>query len=421
MLIEFTVTNFRSFRESQTLSMVAGKMQDAIKPNTFDPGLSGFGRFLRSAVVYGPNAAGKTNLLLAIQLLQQMVLNSATVVAASAPLPYTPFKFSAASRKSPTQFEITFVQNKTRYAYGFSMDAERIRDEWLTEYVNPRGRAIFERTYETKSDKYKWKFSAFLKGQRSLWSASTRSNALFLSTAIQLNSKQLLPVFEWFQRRLVVITGAVMMNAALTLQLLDKPDGKDQLLPFLQKADLSIAGIDVRKEIVPAGSNAVMISPGAFIENRPGGTASVVRINLQHVADDKEPIPLDFSEESAGTQALFKSAGAWLNVLANGEVLLFDELETSMHLLLVQFLIQRFHSTKTNPHNAQLIFSTHNVALLSSGLFRRDQVWFVEKGKDGGTRLFPLTDFKPRNDEKLDRTYLRGQYGALPLLLEDRA
>jgi hypothetical protein len=421
MLIEFTVTNFRSFRGPQTLSLVAGKMQDAIETNTFDSGLPGFGRFLRSAVVYGPNAAGKTNLLLAIQLLQQLVLNSATLVPPSAPLPYTPFKFAAASRKAATQFEITFVQDDTRYEYGISMDSVRIRDEWLIEYVNPRGRAIFERTYQAKADEYSWKFSSFLKGQRSLWSASTRSNALFLSTAIQLNSKQLMPVFEWFQKKLVVITGAVTMNAALTLQLLDKPEGKEKLLPFLRKADLSIAGIDVKKESFPAGSNAVMLGAGAFIDNRPGGTPSVIKVNFQHVSDSKEPIPLEFSEESAGTQSLFRSAGAWLNVWDNGEVLLFDELDTSLHLVLAQFLIQRFHSSATNPHNAQLVFSTHNVALLSCGLFRRDQVWFVEKATDGGSRLFPLTEFKPRNDEKIDKSYLRGQYGALPLLAEDMA
>jgi AAA15 family ATPase/GTPase len=420
MLIEFTVTNFRSFRESQTLSMVAGRQQDEIETNTFDPGLPGFGRFVRSAVVYGPNAAGKTNLLLALQFVQQLVLSSASELAASAPLPYLPFKFSRASRKAPTEFEVTFVQNKTRYVYGFSMDAVQIRDEWLTEYVNPRGRAIFERTYNSKSDKHEWKFSTFLKGQRSVWSEATRPNALFLSTAIQLNSKQLLPVFEWFQKRLVIITGVTTMNAALTLQLLGKPDGKDQLLPFLQKADLSIAGIDVKREIIP-GTGAVMLSGSPIIEQRPGGARNVVKITLEHFADDKDLVGLDLSEESAGTQALFRTAGAWLNVFSNGEVLLFDELETSMHIMLVQFLIQKVHSNVSNPNNAQLIFSTHNVALLSSGLFRRDQIWFVEKDKNGASRLFPLTDFKPRSDEKIEKSYLRGSYGALPLLPDNPA
>jgi AAA15 family ATPase/GTPase len=122
------------------------------------------------------------------------------------------------------------------------------------------------------------------------------------------------------------------------------------------------------------------------------------------------------SQESAGTQALFMTAGAWLNVLRNGEVLLFDEIDTSLHPLLTRFLVQQFHSEETNPNHAQLIFSTHDTTLLSQAIFRRDQVWFVEKGDDNATRLFPLTDFKPRNDEALERSYLRGRYGALPVL-----
>jgi hypothetical protein len=144
----------------------------------------------------------------------------------------------------------------------------------------------------------------------------------------------------------------------------------------------------------------------------------VVKVSLSHSTDNPdESIALDFNEESHGTQTLFKTAGAWLNVMSNGEVLLVDEIDTSLHPLLVRFLIQRFHSDNTNPRNAQLIFSTHNTSLLDQEtLFRRDQIWFVEKDSDGASKLYPLTDFKPRTDEALEKWYMRGRYGALPIL-----
>jgi uncharacterized protein len=418
MLIEFKVTNFRSFRATQIFSMVAGSFPEHKNSNTFDSRLLGFGRFLRSSVVYGPNAAGKTNLLRALQFMQELVVNSASAPPAT-PLRYSPFKFAKSTRNAPSEFQISFVQNGIRYEYGLSMDATRIHDEWLIEYVNPRGRAIFERKYDKKSQEYQWKFSSFLKGQRSVWSEATRKEVLFLSTATQLNSKQLLPVFEWFQKRLIVIVGVTTLNPILTLELLDRPDGKEKLLPFLREADLGIAGIEIRREALPVGSGAMMIVGSPILEQKPGSTTpTLVKIAFSHLGDDKKPLDLDLVDESAGTQVLFRSAGAWLNVFENGEVLLFDELETSLHPKLVRFLVAKFHSKTTNPNNAQLIFSTQNTSLLDQELFRRDQVWFVDKNRDGESTLYPLTDFKPRNDEVLERWYMRGRYGALPILDE---
>jgi AAA15 family ATPase/GTPase len=416
MLVEFQVSNFRSFRDRQVFSTVAGNFPEHRESGTFDPKLPGFGRLLRSCVIYGPNAAGKSNLLRALQFVQELVLNSASATPSNS-VPYSPFMFVKSARTKPSEFQVTFVQDGVRYEYGISMDAERIRDEWLMEYVNPRGRAIFERTYEDKRKKYTWKFSSFLKGQRSVWSEATRSNALFLSTAIQLNSKQLLPVYEWFQKRLVVIVGVSTLNPVLTLQLLNKPDGKAKLLPFLREADLGITGIEVKREAMPSGPGVIVGSP--YIEQVPGSaTPNLLRITLSHATESKQDVGLDLSEESAGTQVLFRSAGAWINVFENGEVLLIDEIDTSLHPLLTRFLIERFHSSVTNHRNAQLIFTTHNTSLLDQDLFRRDQIWFIEKGADSASKLYPLTDFKPRNDEKLESWYLRGRYGALPLLNE---
>jgi hypothetical protein len=417
MLIEFQAKNYRSFRENQVLSMVAGRFSEHLD-NTVLAGLPGFDRLLRSSVVYGANAAGKTNLLRALQLVQALVVSSATATAASAtPLPYDPFKFAKSTRTQPSEFQVTFMQSRIRYQYGFTMDAERIRDEWLIEYVNPRGRTIFERTFNGKKKTYDWKFGAFLKGPRSVLSEATRPNALFLSTAIQLNNTQLLPVFEWFQKRLVVITGFTSLNSALTLKLLESPDGKKKLLPFLREADLGITDIEMKREPLPAGTTLFGATP--ILEQVPGNpTPNLLKITLAHQGEGDEVYGLELHEESAGTKILFQSAGAWLQVFENGEVLLVDEIDTSLHPLLTRFLIERFHSPRSNPNNAQLIFSTHNTTFLTQDLFRRDQIWFVEKAPDGASKLYPLTDFRPRNDEVLDAWYLRGRYGALPVLDE---
>jgi AAA15 family ATPase/GTPase len=421
MLIEFQVTNFRSFRSTQVLSLVASAAGEHQATNTFEAGLPGFGRFLRSAVIYGANAAGKTNLLLALQYMQSLVVGSAAATPATSQA-YMPFKFAKATRTAPSEFRITFAQNGTRYEYGFALDAKRVVEEWLMEYVHAKGREIFSRSYDQKAGGYEWKFGSSLKGSRSVWRDATRPNALFLSTATQLNSKQLLPVFEWFQKRLVVIAGPSTMNQTLTLQLLDQPGGKEKLLPFLREADLGIADVTVKREAMPAGSGAVMLVGAPIIEQRPGTAApNLVTVTLSHLAEDGNPVGLDLAEESAGTRMLFASAGAWLNVFANGEVLLVDEIDTSLHPLLVRFLVRRFHSAESNARNAQLVFNTHNTTLLRQDLFRRDQIWFVEKDATGASRLYPLSDFKPRTDEQLELGYLKGRYGALPILDETKA
>jgi AAA15 family ATPase/GTPase len=417
MLIEFTVENFRSFWATQTFSMVAGASSEHLQSNTFKSRLNGFGHFLRTSAIYGPNAAGKTNLLRALQFMQSLVINSAAT-ATGAAYTHTPFIFARIQRRKPSKFLVTFAQNGTWYEYGFAMGPERIEEEWLIEHVHARGRTIFERKYSATKREYEWKFSPSLKGQKAVWSEATRPTALFLSTAVQLNSKQLLPVYEWFQKRLVVVTGVTTLNPSLTLMLMDQPDGKARLLPFLQEADLGISDVKVTREPLPPGAGFIS-TPQQIFEQIPGTNAvNLIRVTLSHQVENKkeEQVGLDLSEESSGTQVLFRSAGAWLNVFTNGEVLLFDEIDTSLHPLLVRFLVQRFHSEATNPRNSQLIFTTHNTSLLDQRVFRRDQIWFVEKDRAAASRLYPLTDFKPRKDEDLEGGYMRGRYGALPLL-----
>jgi uncharacterized protein len=419
MLIEFRVQNFRSFKERQTLSMVGASLPELAQSNTFDSKLKGFDRLLRTAVIYGSNAAGKTNLMRAMQVMQAFVISSASTTGA-AQYPYRPFKLSKITCEAPSEFEIAFVQDGVRYEYGFSMGPKQIEREWLIEHVQSRsrmrGRRLFERTLDRRTKKYNWDFGPSFKGERSTWSNSTRPEALFLSTATQLNSIQLRPIFDWFQKKLAVITGQTTLNESLSLQVWDEPDGKERLLPFLKEADLGIIDMQIEKKPLPV-SGGIILRGQAMLQQRVGQQPDLVQVILSHASDDpKNPVGFDFEDESSGTQILFKTAGAWLNVIRNGEVLFFDEIDTNMHPKLLMFLIQKFHSNSTNPNNAQLICTTHNTSLLDREMFRRDQFWFVEKDKIGASKLYPLTDFSPRNDEVIERWYMRGRYGALPTL-----
>jgi hypothetical protein len=412
MLIEFSVTNFRSFRERQTLSMVASRLSEHVETHTFESGLTGFDRLLATSALYGPNASGKTNLLRALHIMQQTVLTSAAAGLSLADW-RMPFKFDAVSRRAPTVFEITFGLDGVRHEYGFALSDERVEHEWLIQYVNPRGRTLFERTYDPSRQDFDWEFSTFFRGQRVVWKDATRPNALYLTTAVQLNSHQLAPLFAWFQHKLSVIVGpGAVLNTGLTSALLLQPEGKAKVLPFLREADFDIADVHLRRDPM----NGPVQGPIMAIEQNAEGMWAV-RASFTHPSlDGSEPVALDFADESRGTQMMFLASGAWLKVLDQGEVILFDELETSLHPLIIRYLVEQFHSPISNPRHAQLIFSTHNTSLLDMDLLRRDQIWFVERAQKAASRLYPLTEFRPRQGEALERNYLRGRYGALPLV-----
>ena len=249
----------------------------------------------------------------AIKFVKDFVIGSAT--SAVGAYQYTPFKLASMSRKRASEFQIAFVQNGVRYEYNFSMGPTQIEREWLIEYVHAgaraRGRTMFERTWDSRKKQYIWTFSSFLKGQRSVWSESTRPDALFLSTAIQLNSIQLRPVFEWFQKRLVVIAGEIRLNKSMTIKLLEESNGKDRLLPFLQEADLGIADLKVKQEPLPSGGRVIVGKPGVMLHQKtPDSTLSVVTVTLSHSSDDpKSLVGLDFDEKSSGNSNFIQDCG----------------------------------------------------------------------------------------------------------------
>ncbi len=423
MLIEFSVTNFRSILERQTLSMAASSYFKELEDlNTFNSGLGESApRLLRSTVLYGPNASGKSTLIQALRFMQDRVQNSQKESQAGDEIETIPFKLTAASRQSDSTFEVVFVENSVRYEYGFSCNRDRITEEWLFAYPNGRPQKWFHRAFDEASGKDLYKFSALFLGdhKRLDWKAQTRQNALFLSVAIQLNNEQLKPIFSWFNKRLKFITTPNKLAAGYTVSKLENVTSKQKIIDFMNAADLSIADIRLKSEPFSLGLLPKGMPKDARDElgkqlKRQFKDHDVRTVKFVHAdAETQSMIEFDEDEESDGTRALFAFAGPWMDVIENERVLVVDELDSSLHPLVVQHLVKQIHHAGAN---AQLVFTTHDATLLSQSLLRRDQVWFMEKDKTSSTRLYPLSDFSPRENEAIERGYLNGRYGGIPFL-----
>lgn len=414
MLIEFSVANFRSLRDRQTFSLAKAKGDELAETNTFTALAVNEFDLLRSAAIYGPNAGGKSNFLSAMQAMKKIVLESATNLQRGDKLPVTPFRLNQAASHAPSEFEAIFVVNQVRYQYGFSATEERIHEEWLLAYPKGRPQRWFGRVWSEETHTYDWELGNNLSGEKQLWQKSTRDNALFLSIAVQLNSEQLQPIYDWFNNtlRMANLRG---WSPGFSASLCEK-SAKAQVMDFLHAADMDIEDILVEKK--PFFTNVL---PNDIPEQLKVVIASdlkdkqILNIKTVHKGVDGKPVTFDLNEESDGTQKLFSFAGPWIDSLANGNVLFIDELHDNLHPRLVQFLVQLFHDIETNPNNAQLVFTTHETSILNQEVFRRDQIWFCEKDKDQATTLYPLTDFSPRKGrENLELAYLSGRYGALP-------
>ncbi len=417
MLIEFTVKNYRSIKEEQILSLARAKGDELEDTNSFRPEAPSSVDLLRSTAIYGPNAGGKSNVIRAMTVMKFIILNSASTSQEGDGLPVEPFLFNDKSVEDPSEFEMVFISEGTRYQYGFTATQQQIYSEWLFAYPSGRPQRWFARSYNKKTKISDYKFGDFLTGQKSVWKNATRENGLFLSTAVQLNSEQLKSVFSWF-RNMLRISNVGGWGSSYTASLCEKKDTKKRVLSFLKAADLDIHDIDVSTE---------KFDPELLPDSMPNATKKVIIKEMKdqdiwdiksiHKTDTGKLIQLDFDDESDGTQKLFSFIGPWIDSLEKGYVLVIDELNDNLHPKLVNFLVGLFHSNNSNPNNAQLIFSTHETSILNQEVFRRDQVWFCEKNNEQATAIYPLTDFSPRKDrENIEMGYLSGRYGALPYI-----
>lgn len=414
MLIDFKVKNYRSIKEEQSLSMVSSKQKEHLETHTFETSDPSHMRLLKTSAIYGANAAGKSNIIKALQAMQEMVVYSASKYQRGDKLPVKPFLFDALCKDEPTEFEVFFVAEDVRYQYGFSATQDRIVEEWLFASPKSRAQSWFARALDTKSDRayYEWQFGDKFTGKKQLWQESTRDNALFLSTAVHLNSDQLKPVFDWFDKTLR-ITGVGGWDPKFTMKLCQEENYKNEVLAFLRTADMDIEDIEIedntyeRNKAVHKGD--ITNTFASYLQGK-----NLINVKMWHKDSRGHKVALDLKDESDGTQKLFAFIGPWLDSLEKGHVLLIDELHDNFHPLMVKFLVDLFHSNVTNKSNAQLIFTTHETSILSQDVFRRDQIWFCEK-ENKATKLYSLVEFKPRKGvTDLEKGYLSGRYGALP-------
>ena len=416
MLIEFSVANFRSIADRQTLSLAASTRKELRATHVIeDPPLP----LLSAAAIFGPNASGKSNLFRAIAMLQWLIQWSAGFQPGQ-PLPLTPFRLTAELAKQPSEFEIHFIADGVRYQYGFSVTQQRVVAEWLHAYPKGPARLLFERSLDSQI-RPTWKMGPSFEGsaqQHKLWQESTRDNALFLSTAVQLNNAQLRPVFHWLTQRLVVLTQDLAVNPVPSFELLSDRAGAVRLMSLLKAADVGIERLELKEDDSappwPVGGVRLVVQRPSTPED-PSPKPQSMRVLAWHTQSDGESIAFDFGDESNGTRKLFEHAGGLLRALDTGATVCIDEIDTSLHPYITRFLVQQFQ----RPHNrqgAQLIFSTHDTTLLDPELLRRDQFWFVEKDSRGCSSLTPLLEYSPRTGESLERGYLKGRYGAVPLI-----
>ena len=260
-----------------------------------------------------------------------------------------------------------------------------------------------------------WYFGSKFTGNKKIWSESTRDNALFLSTAIQLNSEQLQPIYDWFNNSFHVLESTARLDPNFTYDLYQQEKYKKEINRFLSIADLDIEELKITEEDFDSSKLPSDIPDD--IKNKiceDMKDKKLLDVSSVHKSIQGEDVYFDFNEESDGTKKFVAFIGPWIDTLEKGNVLVIDELHDNFHPLMVRFLIELFHSKEINKNNAQLIFTSHETSVMTQEIFRRDQIWFCEK-KNKATELFSLVEFKPRKGvTDIEKSYFSGRYGALP-------
>lgn len=368
----------------------------------------------------GANGAGKSSLIGAIEFLQNFVSRSAQSMQLGDAIEVNPFKLDDDLRKKPSEFDISFIYKGQEYSYGFAATKTRVTRECLFIRSDSQPlRQVFSRHFEEGSEE--WNLGTLPKAQARLWRQSTRPNALFLSTAVQLNSDQLSDPFEWITKKLRVQAPGEPFSASLTSHFIKDhvEDGcRAEILNLLREADLGIRNVVVEEE--DFDEDAIPSDMPEEMRRRivdDFKDKKFLSAKFEHRGRGAQSVLFDYDEESDGTQRLYEMAGPLISSIRHDYTLIMDEIETSLHPYLVRLIIRMFQNPERHESTAQLIFSTHSDGLLDSGLLERDQFWFVEKRR-GQSELIALNDYKPRKGEALRLNYLRGRYGGVPSIAQ---
>lgn len=403
MLLEFTVGNYLSFKDKKTLSLEASSIKE-FPENVFQAGKY---NLLRSAVIYGANSSGKSNLIKAIQKMREIVLNSSKQ-SSTDKIDVVPFLLNKETENFPSYFEILFLNEGVRYRYGFEVDKDIVHSEWLFSCNGTKEKMLFIREkdeIEIADD--------FSEGKG--LEERTRGNGLFLSVVDQFNgrkSKDILSFFEYKQR---FISGINHLSGS-TIFLLAETDYITQTKKLLEIFQLGFVDLELNENLVKGLKDNSWTN---FLNEKAKTLHNIYDNNGEVVGNRYFSLE---NQESSGSNKVFDLIGSITMSLLFGSVCIIDELDAKLHPLLTLQIVKLFHSPETNPKNAQLIFATHDTNLLDYGQFRRDQIYFTEKDRMEATDLYSLVEFKDtdgvkvRNDRKFEKDYIAGRYGAIPYI-----
>lgn len=401
MLIQFNFKNFKGFRDEVSLDMTSTSLKEhpynLIYTNKEES-------FLKVVAIYGANGSGKSSVIQAFDFMRKWVLRSFKTESEKKGIPVKRFAFDNLSRKKTAEFEVFFRHNSNEYQYGFTVDDKKIHEEWLYKR-DFRSKSKYNTLFERIGDKIDC--SNALKGAENL-SLLVEESTLFLSIIASAKISYAKEVFKWFLDTDVIDFGDIGLEMFLTRMLppyIEEEEYLENMKDFLKAVDINIDGIRIEKKET---SNEESVE---------------YKIFSKHLSEDKKTIyEIPFTEESSGTQKMFALYNFIVSTIKNGDTLIVDELDAKLHPLLLRYIINMFHNDDINKNGAQLIYTTHDNYTLTREIFRRDQVWFVEKNEDAVSDLYSLSELKlddnkkVRNDATYNKQYVLGRYGAVPVL-----
>jgi hypothetical protein len=428
MLLQFSVSNFRALRGLQTLNLATGNYDKSLPQNTLSPELPGLKgkRWLKGVALYGANASGKSTVIEAMEALSDWVGQSAKVTDPEESIAFIePFALDAKAGEEPTAFAIVFAAGTVRFEYRVAATKKVVIHESLRAWPLGKEQVWFERDWnpETGTHDFTPDNPTGLPRNRDIEQRTLR-NMLYLSKAVAENRKEVEPAFRWLVSRFkfMDLSARTNVGGGFTLRQIDgKGEAlKKKIMEVLRHADLGVVdALAIEKEPDEEVFKFLQSLPAEVTNSFKQGDDKRPRFKepqLVHQGPGQGRMPLEWDRESAGTQRLFSLIGPWFDILANGYTICIDEIETSMHPIMVRELLKLVFSESENIGGAQVIFTTHNPLFLDGTLLRRDQIWFTDKDEEGAAHLYPLTEYQPRQGESLIRGYMAGRYGAVPFV-----
>lgn len=428
MLLRLRIANHKSVRDEAEFSLVSSKLRTASPPG------GKWGDFVNPiAGIYGANASGKSTVLDALYVLHSAVRSSATTWVDRDKFTYTPFAFDSEHTSKPSLYEIDFVRDGIRYTFGYTATKDGVGEEWLYSYPAGKRRVLYER------QRLQISFGRSLAGENVRISRALRPKSLFLSVAAINNHPVLKKIHHYITYHFrFASTDAQNQKARLrdVVEILEKPERIGLIEALLRFADFGISRVDVHEEELPeqvrgavkeivATLRRLQPSNGensdANLDEYLGQYAKGIR--FAHHSDRGASSTLPIEAESKGTISWLSLAVPAIESIVRGEVLVVDELDSSLHPGLTSLLVTFFKDRELNRRGAQMLFSSHDVSLLgrtTGGILSAEEIWITEKGSDGATELFSIAEFPVRARDNLERRYSQGRYGGVPIIEYER-